>query len=333
MSKSTLVPARNAIHGTGRAKLVGFGTTASFAELSYTYPLKLLSPRQTTATNIERLAILYNLSYGGGLIGGDQLALTLELGSDVKLLFLTQGSTKIFPSRARPRLATGRAEVGDTRQRLSATIGSGACLVMLPDPVTPFSHSSYSQVQIFRLAAPTKDTAGGSIVLLDWFTSGRMSRGEEWQFDRYRSANEIWIGNERVASDVLLLEQPPSSSSVDETAKKINRLRDSLAPYACYATLLLFGPATHALSKEFAQRYDGLSQMQRKVPEDLIWSYSPLEYKTSINNGKRNSGQKETGVGAIVRVAAKDTESVRQWLRESLRAGLEAQIGDRKSVV
>lgn len=154
-----------------------------------------------------------------------------------------------------------------------------------------------------------------------------MSRGEEWQFDRYRSANEVWIGDERVALDVLLLEQPSSPSTDDDDSQRKNRLHDSLAPYACYATLLLFGPATHALCTDFAQRYDSLSQMQRKTPEDLIWSYSPLEYKTTISTGKRRPGQKEAGMGAIVRVAAKETESVRQWLRESLRAGLEAQIG------
>lgn len=66
-------------------------------------------------TSIERLAILYNLSYGGGLIGGDQLSLSLELARDVKLLFLTQVSTlclvtflRLIPSSRAPPKSSPR---------------------------------------------------------------------------------------------------------------------------------------------------------------------------------------------------------------------------------
>jgi urease accessory protein len=147
--------------------------------------------------------------------------------------------------------------------------------------------------------------------LLDWFTSGRAARGEEWQFDRYRSANEVWIGNKRVACDVLLLDQSQNATeatSQNRSAKQ--RLQISLAPYSCYATVLMFGPATRELCKEFHKRYDALTQMQRKAPETLIWSFSPLD----------------DGEGCIVRVAGTETETVRRWLRDSLR-GLETRVG------
>jgi urease accessory protein len=88
-----IVPTRKAVHGKGRAELHVFGDNASFKELSYTYPLKLLSPRSITAAQDEsgaRVAILYCLSYGGGLIGGDRIELTLDVKPAAKLLLLTQ---------------------------------------------------------------------------------------------------------------------------------------------------------------------------------------------------------------------------------------------------
>ena len=72
----------------------------------------------------------------------------------------------------------------------------------------------------------------------------------------------------------------------------------------------MFGEATRSVSDALRSRYNSLTQMQRKTPDVLIWSYSPLE----------------NGDGSIVRVAAIETESVRSWLREALR-GLESQIG------
>lgn len=89
----TGVPFRKAVHGTGRAELHAFGDNAHFAELSYTYPLKLLSPRPITAGHDEasqRVAILYNLSYGGGLIGGDRVELSIDVRAGAKLVLLTQ---------------------------------------------------------------------------------------------------------------------------------------------------------------------------------------------------------------------------------------------------
>ena len=93
MSTLLVIPARKAIHGKGRAELHIYGDNAHFTELSYTYPLKLLSPRATTAGENEaaqRVAILYSLTYGGGLIGGDRVELSLDLKARAKLVLLTQ---------------------------------------------------------------------------------------------------------------------------------------------------------------------------------------------------------------------------------------------------
>ncbi len=93
-------------------------------------------------------------------------------------------------------------------------MSTDAVLLLLPDPVTPFSSSSYSQTQTFYL----ENSHSSAAVILDWFTSGRMARGEEWAFERYRSVNEIWIHGRRVARDVMLLESPKDSVSITKRA-------------------------------------------------------------------------------------------------------------------
>lgn len=155
-----------------------------------------------------------------------------------------------------------------------------------------------------------------------------MAIGEEWCFTRYRSINEVHIGTERVARDVLLLSQADSSVPSPATATPITTsttspclppptlrprtLADKLSPYACYATLLLFGPATTTLTAHFASAYDGIRQMQvrRGSPDALLWSFSPLA----------------EGRGCIVRVAGTETDRVKAWLKEQLK-DLEKVVG------
>ena len=155
-----------------------------------------------------------------------------------------------------------------------------------------------------------------------------MAIGEEWCFTRYKSTNEVHIGTERVARDVLLLAQPSSPTSPPGAAPattttttspaapprtlRARTIADRLAPYACYATLLLVGPATAPLAAHFRGAYDGMRQMQvrKGAPEGLLWSLSALA----------------DGRGCIVRVAGTETDRVRAWLKEQLR-GLEEVVG------
>ena len=87
------LPLRKAFHGSGRAVVDAYGETAHFSELSFTYPLKLIAPRMITSYGQEaaqRTSILYMLSYGGGLVGGDKIELDIHVGANTKLVALTQ---------------------------------------------------------------------------------------------------------------------------------------------------------------------------------------------------------------------------------------------------
>ena len=66
-------------------------------------------------------------------------------------------------------------------------MGSDALLVIIPDPVTCFSTARYTQKQVVRMVG------GSNLLMVDWVTSGRHESGEKWDFDMYKSTNNIFL--------------------------------------------------------------------------------------------------------------------------------------------
>ena len=225
-----------------------------------------------------------------------------------------QGSTKVFKSRPGKRLAcTDTNEpsslmscpndgLSSTKQTGHFLVASESVLLLLPEPVTCFSDATYNQIQKFKISE------GGSVVILDWITSGRMSRGEEWAFSRYYSVNDIWYNGRRVAKDVTLLDNHdhPENACIPKRP-----LQNKLQPYSCYAMLFLYGPRVHHIIAELVSQYNKISILKSKVPSQLIWSTSPID---------------STGQGVVVRVGGDETETVKAWLKQVL-SGIEHIIG------
>lgn len=72
--------------GVGRIVLGLHGSEAVFSEMSSAYPLKLLSPR----IEQQNVSVVYILSYGGGLVGGDRIELGVEVQEGAVLVMLSQ---------------------------------------------------------------------------------------------------------------------------------------------------------------------------------------------------------------------------------------------------
>lgn len=199
-----------------------------------------------------------------------------------------------------------------TIQRLDVSIDAGGALFLLPDPVTCFRDAMYHQAQTFRLAR------GASAVLLDWYTSGRRAHGEEWVFAKYYSANEVFVGGVRTARDVVLLDGAPDGGSDDDVNQRgqlllpLRTLADRMRPYACYATLLLYGPLVQGVVRELEERMQKISVFRVREPLDVLWSISGVHGDAG---------------GRVVRVAGKETEDVKKWLCGALR-GLVDVIGN-----
>lgn len=188
-----------------------------------------------------------------------------------------------------------------TMQNICFTIAAEGTLFLLPGPVTCFRSASYHQTQTFQLSQ------NASIVVLDWLTSGRMSIGEEWAFSRYYSANEVWVEGKRIAKDVMLLDEEQANSI---SKVPVRTLSDRLVPYSCYAMVILYGPLVKTTIRHLCGLYDQISIFRTKVSDDLLWSLSPISSYS----------------GAIVRVAGKETETVKNWLGQSLQ-GLQDAMG------
>ena len=99
-------------------------------------PLKLLNPG-----NAGTAAWVYLATYGGGLVGGDALRLTIDVGPGRRGAGRDTSVDESVPigSRREPAIAT-RASTDDS------------LLVLLPDPVTAFAGSRYTQEQHVRAA-------------------------------------------------------------------------------------------------------------------------------------------------------------------------------------
>ncbi|KAI9461800.1 UreD urease accessory protein-domain-containing protein [Boletus coccyginus] len=293
--------------GHGRIACVSHASSVVFTELSATYPLKLLSPKLVQ----DSVAIVYVLSYGGGLVNGDHVKLGVDVKDGCRLLLLSQGSTKVFKTRRgdRPSTRLGQPAHGTsqnvTTSVIEATVAPGSALFLLPDPVTCFRAASYSQTQRITLSS------GASLILLDWVTSGRKSLGEEWVFSRYHSLNEVFLDGHCLARDIMLLEGPPQVEIPSIQCQGLSRtLEERLKPYSCYATLIFAGPLVQDIVTHLDKLYRSTTVFKATSPPRMTWALSP------ISEGK----------GHILRAAGVETEDVKDWLRESLR-GFEDIVG------
>ncbi|CAG8975380.1 hypothetical protein HYALB_00009521 [Hymenoscyphus albidus] len=217
---------------------------SGLSAMTFQYPLKLISP---SSTSYQKSVLVFLLTYGGGLVGGDQVNLKIIVKKTSKLSIVTQGHTKIFKSLS-PDIVT--------RQKLQVMIESGAALCLLPDPVQPFQFSAYEQSQIFEVA----DT--GSLCLLDWVSAGRTARGEDWDFWKWSGRNEVWAASEAGRKRRLLLRD-----NVFLNAQELNdedrdhSVRRKMQGLGIFGTLVLRGPLMEKLALFFLEEFAALPRI------------------------------------------------------------------------
>lgn len=227
-----------------------------------TNPLKVLTTR-----GVSHTCWAYVATYGGGIVGGDAIRLSVEAGQESCGVLLTQASTKVYRS-LRP-----------ASQQLTATISEGALLAVLPDPVVCFAGAEFSQQQRYDLHTE------GSLVMVDWLTSGRHASGERWAFHRYSSRIDVRREGQRLVYDTLLLEQADGSIS------------DRLGPFNVCLTAVLTGP----LVADAAASLVRSSDLAVETHADFIVAAWTLP-----------------GGGALLRMSGASVEQVGDALRERL---------------
>jgi urease accessory protein len=273
----------NARPGQGELVLSKLGTERQvLSTLSFEYPLKLISPRSPG----QPCTSVFMMSYGGGLVGGDQIHLSVNVQTECKLALLTQGSTKIFKQ-------SDKSSSGLTSQILHVKIDKRACLVLIPDPIQPFGDSCYQQYQSFEIDQEA------DLILLDWVNSGRPAHGETWSLKSFQSRNDIYIPSETSTQKRLLLR---------DTLILNADVANSMSPFECFATLILRGPSLDNFSRGIVEKFKNEERVRRPSPNRPVLPNTRATWTAGIVR---------EGC-CVVKVAGETGEMVKEFLKEIL---------------
>ncbi|CAI5966896.1 unnamed protein product [Closterium sp. NIES-65] len=294
-------------------ELVGGRSTAtrSFCR----YPLKIMVPSKVAASGVDAVWA-YIITYGGGIVAGDKVTLSCAVQCGATAVFASQASTKIFHSMPGTPPA---------RQLITATIQPGALLAVLPEPITCFRASQYQQLQSIHVAP------GGSLVLVDWLTSGRRDRGEVWEMECYESCNRVYREGEEI---------PLVFDKVKLSANAVVPPGQQLEGIHVLTTIIVLGPRTEAvrahLKAAVAQAAAAAFNPRRSSRGYSSSASSPSPSATSAPSAGLSGGVESTVWGCssdmghddllVVRLAAGDASAMYHFLATNINP-LVPQIG------
>ncbi|XP_068700471.1 uncharacterized protein [Montipora foliosa] len=201
-------------------------------KLLYTYPLKLLVPSQ--ASTVPSCKWLYIITFGGGLVEGDNVTVDVKVLENCTVVVTTQASTKVYNSE------TGLV----TQQHLNGVVADGGLLAVLPDPVVCFKNAIYSQLQDFELSS------NGNAVILDWFTAGRVALGEIWDMTSYKSHSRVFVNGKLVYGDSVSLCSEKTGLS----------LKESMCGTMVLGSCVFIGPYFKEIKKRLRDRVSELTK-------------------------------------------------------------------------
>ena len=183
----TVAPAPAARVGRDGGLSVRFERRAGRTVLSrcrYTLPLQVMAPMALD----DPAAIVSVLNPTGGLVGGDRLAIEIDVAAGAHACLTTPSATKVYRAAAEPALQTVRI-----------TAAKGATVEWMPDHTIPFPGAALRQAIDVDLAD------GARLVLVDAFAAGRVARGEAWRFSAVDSALSIADVRGRLFADRWVL--------------------------------------------------------------------------------------------------------------------------------
>ncbi|RFU72359.1 urease accessory [Trichoderma arundinaceum] len=305
-------PRSTSLPGDGRivVRLLPAGGSG-LETISYQYPLKLISPSPTVD---QKSALVFLLSYGGGLVGGDGVNLSIQVRRGSSLSLVTQGHTKIFKSPS-PDVVTS--------QRLQVQVDEEAAVCLLPDPVQPFEDSVYEQTQIFNLGNQA------SLCLLDWVTQGRVARGEDWSFIKWTGRNEVWTQGSDPAQKGRLLIRDNVILSQDGSKPVGLPLKDTMHRMSVFGTLILRGPVMVAIGDFFMAEFAALPRIGSRDFRSREDQEKEAEEKSEFEGwrSRRIELERQQGVlwsaaqvrgCVIVKFGAVTVEAGRSWIGSML---------------
>ncbi len=212
----------------------------------------------------ELLVHLNNVS--GGILGGDQLALRVEVAAGASVVLTTTGATRLYRARKESAMA---------RQSTTIRVGEGARLEYLPDPLIPFAGSRFEQNTTVVLEE------GATLFWWETIAPGRAARDELFQYRQLRLSTEIRAGEKPIAIECADLE--PESRPLSSPAR--------LGPYRFVATFYICragAPRETWLELE-AELAAAARQISR--PGEVLWGVSTLAVDGVMVRGASSGGR------------------------------------------
>lgn len=173
-------------------------------------PLKVV--RAFAADDGAALAHLHNVS--GGVLGGDQIALKVNVGIGAGVQLTTTGATRIYRSRR---------EALPTTQLNEFTVNEGALLEYVPDAIIPFAGARFAQATTINLAQ------GAGLFWWEILAPGREARGEAFAYDCVEMKTDIAALGQPIASERVRIE--PRKRSMQSFGR--------LGPYRTWTTFCI----------------------------------------------------------------------------------------------
>jgi urease accessory protein len=211
-------------------------------------PLKVI--RAFPINHGGALVHLHNVS--GGVLGGDNLEIEVEVGSQAYAQLTSTSATRLY--RTRP----GQANAVQTTQ---VRVADNGLLEYLPDQLIPFAGARYQQYTSIELAPNEAGLFWWEIV-----APGRTASGELFQYDLMQLSLEIKVQNRPLALEQLKLE--PTNHALNSGAR--------LGHFNYFATFYICktGLASSQWRSLEAQLQDLCQKMSQ--PSLILWGVSTL---------------------------------------------------------
>lgn len=319
---------------------------------NYQYPLKLISPDPHSvivtdtgedAAKQRPITTVFLLTYGGGLLAGDSIDLTITCNPYTRLALLTQGSTKIFKTsiggdaNSKPNTGTilaSQIAQKPTSQTLNILLHPHATLCYLPDPNQPHANSNYQQRQTIYV-----DPHGSSSLLfLDWVSEGRTHRGESWTLTSWQGRNEVREYDPHSSGRLLIRDALHLTGGGDNKQQTLSLKTDGKG---ILGTLIIYGPRWKSLADHFIKEFKALPRLGGKswtpgaksIAEEGGTDYFDAGSKVMRREQEAEDQLVWTAAQVrgfvLVKFGSKEVEGSRRWLGGMLRreGSVEREMG------
>ncbi|WP_165452684.1 urease accessory protein UreD [Paenibacillus thalictri] len=178
------------------AEFVKTGESTRLSRKFHSYPLKIAKPFSLAHGQLG----VYVMDASPGMMAGDRYKFKWELGEGAHVYATNQSMTKVHPSR---KYAGG--PLVPSVQQTTVLLRADSLFEYIPEPVMLYKDAALVSHTEIRMEA------GSALIVSEILCPGRMSRGELFQFDSYKSKLSVFYNGETVYSGRQNI-QPASTS-------------------------------------------------------------------------------------------------------------------------